>query len=56
MDNSKPGKEQVKFNYPAGKSRYFVLTDKTGCPSAEFRFRPGSGMVVSDSRDSSAEP
>lgn len=56
MDKSKSGKEQVKFNYPSGKGRYFVLTDKTGCPSAEFRSRPGSGLVVLDTRDSSAEP
>lgn len=56
MDKSKSGKEQVKFNYPAGKGRYLLLTGKTGCPSAEFRSRPDSGLVVSDTRDSSAEP
>ena len=55
MEKFKPGKDQVKINYLAGKNRYFLLTDKSGYPSAEFRYR-GSSLVVSDTRHSSADP
>ncbi len=56
MDKTRPGKEQVKINYLAVKGRYFLLTDKTGCPSAEFRCRRESGVVVPETRPSSADP
>ncbi|MCL6612388.1 MAG: hypothetical protein K6T66_12675 [Peptococcaceae bacterium] len=55
MDKFKPEKETVKINYLPGKSRYFLLTDKTGQPSAEFRCR-GGGVIVSEPRPSSADP
>lgn len=56
VDKFKPEREQVKFNYLAGKSRYYLLTDKTGCPSADFRCRRGNEMVVPETRPSSADP
>lgn len=55
MDKFKNGKESVKINYLAGKNRYYLLTGKTGCPSAEFKCR-GSGLIVEDLRLSSADP
>ncbi|MCL6477019.1 MAG: hypothetical protein K6T65_01255 [Peptococcaceae bacterium] len=55
MDDSKPVREPVKFNYRA-RGRYFILTDKTGCPSAEFKCRSESGVIVHDTRHSSADP
>ncbi|MFZ5633924.1 MAG: hypothetical protein ACOY40_13865 [Bacillota bacterium] len=56
MDNFKPGREPVKFNYRAQRSRYFILTGKTGCPSAEFKCRSDRGVIVHDTRHSSADP
>jgi hypothetical protein len=56
VDKFKFEKELVKINYLPGKIRYYRLTDKTGCPSAEFRYPWGDGVVVSDPRPSSADP
>ncbi|MFZ5645763.1 MAG: hypothetical protein ACOY46_19570 [Bacillota bacterium] len=56
MDKVKITAEQVRINYHIGKSKYFVLTDKTGYPSAEFRSRFGSGLIVPYQKNSSADP
>ncbi|MCL5935529.1 MAG: hypothetical protein M1543_03435 [Firmicutes bacterium] len=55
VDKFISGKDSVKINYLVGKNRYFLLSDKSGYPSAEFRYR-GSSLVVSDTRHSSADP
>lgn len=55
MEKFKPGKDPVKINYLAGKNRYFLLTDNSGYPSAEFRYH-GSSLVVSDTRHRPAHP
>lgn len=56
MDKSKLVKETVKVNYLPEKSNYYIFTGKTGFPSAEFRYRFGDGVIVSDPRPSSADP
>lgn len=53
MDKIKPLMEQVRFNYPAG-GKYSILTDKTGYPSADFRFRSGRGVIVPDPRNNTS--
>jgi hypothetical protein len=55
MDKSREEIEPVRFNFLTGRGRYFVITDKTGCPSAEFRRRPGKGVIVNDPRNSSGD-
>ena len=40
--------EPVRYNYLAGGDRYFLLTGKTGCPSANFKVLSGGGVIVSD--------
>lgn len=54
MDRIRPVTDLVRFNYHTGKSKYFIMTGKTGYPSAEFRFR-GSGMIVPHHKNSSAD-
>lgn len=50
MDKMKIMFEPVRINYLTAKGKYYILTDKTGYPSAEFRFRPGKGVIVHDFR------
>lgn len=52
----KPVAGSVKFNYQTTKSKYFILTDKTGYPSAEFRSQSGNGLIVAHHTNSSADP
>jgi hypothetical protein len=56
MHKTKSVGDPVRFNFPAGKNKYFVLTDKTGYPSAQFRFRSGIGLLVPHEYNSSADP
>lgn len=56
MDKLKIMVEPVRFNYLAARGKYFILTDKTGYPSAEFRFRSGKGVIVHDSRSNYTGP
>ena len=56
MDKIRISSEQVRINYHTGKSKYSVLTDKTGYPSAEFRSRFGNGLIVPYQKNSSADP
>ncbi|MCL5058522.1 MAG: hypothetical protein M1130_11165 [Actinobacteria bacterium] len=55
MDKLRSG-TPVRFNYLAGKNKYSIVTDKTGCPSAKFRFRSGSGLIIPYDHNSSADP
>lgn len=48
--------EPVRFNYLTARGKYFMLTDKTGYPSAGFRFRSGKGVIVHDFRSNYTGP
>lgn len=47
---------QVKFNYLTGRDRYFLITDNSGYSSAEFRYRTGRGVVVTENKNRPVEP
>lgn len=55
MDHFKDGGETVKINYRVPRNRYLILTGKTGYPSAEFRCRSNSGVVVHETRQNTAD-
>lgn len=56
MNKSRPVAEPVRINYLSFKNKYYILTDKTGYPSAEFVSHSGKGMLVPGRGDSSADP
>ncbi|MHB8157448.1 MAG: hypothetical protein ACYDEQ_08665 [Desulfocucumaceae bacterium] len=54
MDKIRHPAEPVIFNYHMVRGKYFILTDKTGYPSAEFNSRSVNGLIVPQQGNSSA--